>query len=109
MNNLETMVNAPVLTPFLPINQIRCRSCGARCNRLDKFWSLLRGISVTIVNPRYCAGGKPPTESKGMMSALMTGEAEAFNPCAGITEPHIHVSCRGCNYQWLMRTKEGKL
>lgn len=36
----------------------------------------------------------------------MTGEPDVFNPCAGFTQPHIHVSCNICGFQFLMATKE---
>lgn len=109
MNTIDALLAAPQLAPFVPISENSCRSCGMHVGRWGKFCSWLQNRMASVVDHHYCAGGKPPTESRGMMSAIVTGETETFNPCAGITEPHIHIRCRGCGYKWLMKPMEGKL
>ena len=104
----ETIIGATELMPFTPVDRCRCRSCDASITWFDRFTAWFTSATPTRVNVSFCAGGKLPTEQAGMMKAMLTGETEHFNPCAGLTEPHLHVKCRVCGAGWLMRTKEAK-
>jgi hypothetical protein len=104
----ETIIAATPLVPFRPIPFVRCRSCGCFISTWDRFRSFVKSGTPGVVKVAFCPGGKEPTEMRGMLEAMMTGNVEGFNPCAGVSEPHLHVQCRGCGFEWLMRTKEAK-
>lgn len=102
----EQMVRAAVLAPYIKVSRCACSSCGTHTNFWDRFLSGLKSGFSRCVTMRYCGGGKEPTESRGMIEAMMTGERDNVNPCAGIYEPHLHLKCMACGFEWLMKTKE---
>lgn len=65
----------------------------------------MRGQLLDTSVTRHCAGGKAPTEITSLSEALRNGSCERLNLCAGIAEPHLHVTCRNCGFERLMKTK----
>jgi hypothetical protein len=101
----DVMIPSPVLEPFTQSRENACRMCGDSISMWARFMWWLRGSGLSVVKTSFCPGGKASTENRGMMAAIMSGEAEAFNPCAGVTTPHLHVQCKHCGFSYLMRTK----
>ena len=100
------VVTAPKLQTFAARRLYDpCASCGIRISLWDRLTAYLKGNTPTIAAVKYCSGGKAPTENKGLMAAMMLGDSESFNPCAGIAEPHLHLTCRFCGYSSLMSTR----
>jgi hypothetical protein len=110
MEGLETMpmIGATQLQPYRERVDCRCVQCGANVNWFDKLKAWLTSGAMSVVNQRYCAGGKEPTESVGLVEALHRGSGEKLNTCAGVTEPHLHLTCRSCSFEWLMQVKGAK-
>lgn len=83
-----------------------CPGCGVGGKKpADLLWWFWRGIMFRNTDVRYCAGGKEPTEPV-MLRNIMgqeVGEKEFRHSCAGIMEPHLHLSCRVCGVQRLMK------
>jgi hypothetical protein len=105
ITSTEELIAGSTLTPFIGVSYLRCRACNNSVTLLDRIFAYLSMRKASSCSMRYCPGGKPPTENKGMLDAMMTGQVEAFNPCAGIHEPHLHVACRMCGASWLMKTQ----
>ena len=102
----QVIVPSPTVEPFSEQTMRNCRCCGTRVTRWDRLVAYLRGRGINVLGARYCAGGKPPTEERRDIQAMMTGQTEMFNPCAGVTRPHLHLSCGRCGFSLLMQTKD---
>jgi hypothetical protein len=100
------VISPPTVEPYEPGRLDSCRCCQLRLTRWDHLRSWIFGHVAAINKARFCPGGKPPTESKGLMEAMMSGEADSFNPCAGVTTPHLHIRCNQCGFQFLMATRQ---
>jgi hypothetical protein len=104
--SLEEVITAPKLIPFADTPLLGCPMCGRRVGVWVRFWAFVFHSVVSCVELSYCPGGKVPTEEVGGMTAMVMGRSERVNICAGITEPHLHVKCRYCDYVYLMETKK---
>jgi hypothetical protein len=102
---MVTMVQATELAAYCERMDCVCRQCGSELNWLDKVKCWLSSSTMAVVNQRYCPGGKEPTELVGLPEAMMRGSSERLNVCAGVTEPHLHLTCRSCGFEWLMKVK----
>ena len=107
MDTLELTVNAPRLAPFNPSARTSpCPACGRHVNGLwIRLVAALRGGHLASSSLWYCAGGKEPTER---VSALpIPGfEKDVPNSCLGLVEPHLHVTCNECRYEWFMAVRK---
>jgi hypothetical protein len=113
MENYDVSTTIPLIaaTQVVPYRErvdCDCPKCGIRLNRMDRFKMWLMSSAMATVNIRYCGGGKQPTEQVGVVEAMMRGKEERFNVCAGVSEPHLHLTCRSCNYEWLMQVKSAR-
>lgn len=102
----ELIIASPTIEPFHFDKISSCRCCGESTTRWGDFLGWFRAQSCGLHKLRYCPGGKAPTETKGMIQAMMTGEPDVFNPCAGIADPHLHLRCNFCGFEFLMATRE---
>lgn len=100
------VIEAPKLRDFQPSHSRECDSCGARISRWDRFYSWLVNRHTSWTNMGYCAGGKPLSEPLPPVQQMMSGQEERRHSCAGVFEPHLHVSCKICGRSFLMRTKQ---
>lgn len=106
MTETEIKVPAPKLMPFLRTGYYRCHVCGVGPSRWDRIMAAIRGNHATTAEVRFCAGGKEPSECVGLAHALASGSCERVNSCAGVSEAHVHVTCRFCRFEQLMRTRD---
>lgn len=102
----QVIVSSPTVEPFSEAALRACRCCGFRITGLDRIKNYLYSRSGAALGPRYCGGGKAPTEDRAGIQAMMTGQTEVFNPCAGVNRPHLHLSCGRCGFSLLMQTKD---
>lgn len=97
------------IRPYTNPSEWCCPQCGVRINWFERFVAWVRSSFPGIAAYSFCEGGKEPTQGVGLGEMLATGKTERLNPCAGVLEPHLHVRCRFCGYQDMMRTKGGRL
>lgn len=103
----EYVIKAPVLLPFIPIDELRCSACGHHLTQWDALLARILLKSVSCLDAIYCAGNKEPTElATSLPAAIMGITQERTNPCAGIYEPHLHLRCRRCGWTTMMRTQQ---
>ena len=103
---VDAVLEGLQVEPFVPYNKFLCRSCGFRVSRLCGFYRWVLGMQPALsCSVHYCSGGKEPTTT---VTSPFGGEQEVAVKCAGIMEPHLHVSCGFCHRHTLTRfAKEG--
>jgi hypothetical protein len=97
----------PRLEPFQDLTMVSCSQCGARpCGLLCRLWLDLQGRKPSIFSASYCKGSLPPVmDARDALEAMMNGSTETLPPCGGLTDPHLHLTCRQCGHHRLMCTK----
>jgi hypothetical protein len=104
----DVIIRAPRPKPFENLYGLECPKCGHRIHRTMHFFRLALGLAMfTAVDAKYCAGGKPPSETREGVEAMLVGRERNFS-CAGIDYPHLHCICTRCSYAWHMATKAGR-
>lgn len=103
------MHSDPTKTPKLSNFNPRpiCPFCGAgEASRIANFIRILRGKPpYTRWQIKHCFGGKEPQETMArptFVAGLIEIRAELVL-CAGIMEPHLHLTCGGCGVVALMK------
>lgn len=107
----DVIIAAPRLLPFTKLSKLSCNICGVReIGWFARFYFWLCGHGASIYAVSYCAGGRAPVEEiSSPIEAMMRGSSETRPNCGGITEPHLHLKCRCCDYVRFMRTKDRAL
>ena len=95
----------------LPYNlSHRCPGCGVgETEWLTRLFRALWGKApIATRGFGHCAGNKPPvdTADRHPVEAMLTGSKtrEVRFLCAGINDPHLHITCARCGLQYLMHT-----
>jgi len=103
----DFVVTAPKLLPFTPLELLSCPICGARKSpTITRWWIALLGQQPAVHSISYCPGGRARVEDIGSpIEAMMRGSSESRPLCGGVVETHLHLKCRVCGYNTLMRTK----
>lgn len=63
-------------------------------------------LNCTYFMVIHCAGGKDPEQAVQVMGGL--AHFHAANPCAGLSEEHLHVTCKMCGFMFLMKTEDAR-
>jgi hypothetical protein len=105
--NDEIRISAPKLLPFTHCAEFACPACGSSVTpRLLQLWLMLTmGMRPQVFDPHYCSGGKVPVEEVTNPLARAMGQEEHRWPCGGIDRPHLHLTCKDCQYQVIMELK----
>lgn len=83
-----------------------CAKCGGTMMRYPSFIVRTLSLNFTYFSIHHCAGGKDPEQAIHLMGGL--AHMNAANPCAGLSEEHLHVTCKMCGFMFLMRTEDAK-
>lgn len=106
MADVDDVIKCPELLPWKYGPHFSCSACGAGITLWDRFCSFLLNRNCSIVNVVFCVGGKPLAETLPPIQQMISGQEERKFSCAGIFEPHLHLSCRCCGKSCFMKTKE---
>jgi hypothetical protein len=97
---------------LLPFETERdCQKCGAILVMIApgwwkrKLWHL-RGQVYSGYNIAHCAGGRPPEDTRDVLTPFGKQEIKQTFPCAGVTEDHLHIVCQRCGFHLLMQVAE---
>lgn len=107
-----------------------CNKCGAADARIQfdpqdgpVAIAPMSPYSVSVINTRYCAGGKEPEEKSpvsgigSVLGHLLEGRLpegmnlgelgkRTINICAGVMQEHLHKTCSRCGFEFLTETRE---
>jgi hypothetical protein len=114
----DDLIKGPKLLPYHW--WWKCPSCGMD-GGLRRYWvKLWMGAHSPFLSYDFCAGNKPLSEvvsgsleEDGVVSFAIGPDGprlpkkEVTFQCAGIAEPHLHVSCKSCGLGWLSRVSDG--
>lgn len=83
-----------------------CPKCGHIPFRLPAL--LIRWLELpwTHFEIGYCRGGHAPVEKSSVDLPFGKVEQEHRPICAGVTEPHLHVTCQQCHHSFLTKTAD---
>ena len=96
-------VTGPQLAPFR-LHHV-CPACGAAGTILHRMRQKFFGGDDRHMFHVFCDGGKEPTEEHNVATLTGAVRVEHRHICAGITGPHLHVTCANCKYQMLTQTR----
>lgn len=106
----DIVISLPKLTSFIPEHLLHCSKCGVRAiPRYINYISAMIGrgtLSAFVV--RYCEGGLPPSAEDHSVVAHLTNRTEVRYICGGYNFEHLHVACKYCGHETLMRVKDGQ-
>lgn len=106
MNAVINAVGASVqVTSWTASNRFACEACGIHIGGWERFRGWWKALSLSVANYSYCAGGKELSEPVVGIERALSGRSERTHDCAGVTEPHLHVTCKFCGKCILMRVK----
>lgn len=81
----------------------RCPACGESGRLRDQLLRLVWQAPDRHFAIGYCAGGKEPTETVTVQSLMGPQQIEGRYDCAGVFEPHLHLTCRNCGHRFLSK------
>lgn len=85
-----------------------CPKCGHQRYQVPAWIINLLDLPWTCFSTIYCRGGQSPIKSNKALTFAGPVDFETNMPCAGITEDHLHVTCKHCNFFFLMMTQDRK-
>lgn len=103
---LSGLIVGTSLSAFVDPRDLHCNACGRSANLMDRLRGWVTSTVACIAEVHFCNGGKEPTSPLPIPQQIVSGRTDHVNECAGVSEPHLHVTCRMCRAGWLMKTKE---
>ena len=89
-------VCGPKLEAFDPNRS--CPACSHHGPLLRRILGEARNAHTRL---HLCRGGKEPTETCAHLTPMGAVQHELHYACAGIAEPHLHVTCMACGHMRL--------